>query len=164
MHREQFEQRPNWVWHLLTAPVGCSEGPRGDTILQVLYRAQQQPEPGPGHKPQASFILLNGSCHLGTGHQELPYTSCPCPPGLRPNQRPVSGRKARDFLKTQGHKAVRKRLGAVHGGAAPGHAELPAPRPPARRGSLQTPEPRLAPGSPTPAQGCSQALADTLKG
>lgn len=79
---------------------------------------------------------------FGTGHQELPHTSRPCPPGRRPNQRPVSGTKARDFLKTQGHRAVRKRLGAVHGGAAPGHAEPPAPRPLARRGSLQTPERR----------------------
>ena len=58
----------------------------------------------------------------------------------------------------------RKELGAVHGGAEPGHAEQPIPRPRARlRVPLQTAEMEMTPWLTVSWTGFSQAVALTSK-
>lgn len=96
--------------------------------------------------------------------QDTGGSRTPAVPVLCPNRRRVSGRKARDFLKTQGH-----RPGAEAAGSCPWWRRAWARRaagspPPGAPGlSPDSGVERLAPGSPSPGCGCSQALANTSK-
>lgn len=115
------------MWHHCTASVGRSKGTRGDSLLEVLHRAQLQAELGPGHKPHRLYPpewLPPPWDRLG-GFRK---TAAPLllPGATSPS---LAGRRTTSRRPRATEPAWRKWLGAVHGGAAPGHAQPPAPAP-----------------------------------
>lgn len=154
---------PRQVWHHCTASVGRSKGPRGDSLLEVLCRAQLQAELGPSHKPHRLYPpeWLPPPWDRLEG---LPQNSGPSPPAGRHLAQP--GRKAHDFPQTQGHRAgVEEVAGSCPWWRLAWARTAAGPRPGAPAISPQTSgTDRLAPGSPAPGWSGSQALAHTSKG
>lgn len=101
--------------------------PEGPRALQVLHGAQQRPEPGPGHSPQAPFVLLSGSCRLGTACGGTRTPAVPVPLACAP----TAARAGEESARLPGDPGPRA---GASGGSCPwwrraGRAEPPAPAP-----------------------------------